>query len=153
MSLVPVSAENWREVAAVRPSEAQRSWVVEVSYYLCLSAYGDLWRSCAVMADGETVGHVMWGVDPDDDSHWLGGLVVDHRHQGRGLGRAAVVALLSMFEREEPALSGTAYTQAALSVDAGNAVARALYGSLGFVETGELSDDELVMRRQRTGPP
>ena len=151
VSLVPVTAESWREVAAVRPTDDQRAWVADVTYYLCLSAYGDLWRSAAVVSDGETVGHVMWGVDPEDDSHWLGGLVVDHRHQGRGLGRATVRALLSMFEEQEPGLSGTAYTQAALSVAPDNHAARALYRSLGFAETGEMSDDELVMRRPRPG--
>ena len=38
-----------------------------MSYYLCLSAYEGLWRSCAVLDDGgTTVGHVMWAVDPED---------------------------------------------------------------------------------------
>jgi diamine N-acetyltransferase len=93
------------------------------------------------------VGHVMWGVDVEDDSHWIGGLVIDSSHQGRGLGRATVEALLSWWEREEPSLSGTPFTQAALSVSPDNVGALGLYRSLGFVETGELSDDELVLRR------
>jgi arsenate reductase len=150
VSLQPVTAANWRDVADVRPDDAQRAWVADVTYYLCLSAYGDVWRSCAVVSGGETVGHVMWGVDPEDDSHWVGGLVIDRRHQRRGLGRATVRALLTMFE-SEPSLSGTAYTQAVLSVESDNEVARSLYRSLGFAETGELSYGELVMRRPRTG--
>jgi diamine N-acetyltransferase len=44
-----------------------------VPYYLCVSAYEDLWRSCAVVDEGATVGHVMWAVDPADDTHWIGG--------------------------------------------------------------------------------
>jgi diamine N-acetyltransferase len=54
-----------------------------------------------------------------------------------------------MWADQEPALSGTPYTQAALSVAADNGSALALYHSLGFVETGEMSDDELVLRRPR----
>jgi diamine N-acetyltransferase len=148
--LAPVTSANWRDLARVRAAEHQRRWVADVTYYLCLSAYDGLWRSCAVQdEDGGTVGHVMWAVDPEDDSHWIGGLVIDEEHQGKGLGRAAVQALMTLWERDEPALSGTPYRQAALSVALDNAGALRLYRSLGFVETGELSDDELVLRRER----
>ena len=39
------------------------------------------------------------------------------------------------------------YREATLSYDPENTVARRLYTSLGFVETGERMDDELVARR------
>jgi diamine N-acetyltransferase len=146
VSLTPVTSENWRDVIAVHATDAQGEWVAEVTFYLCLSTYGDVWRSYAVLDGDDVVGHVMWGVDPEDDSHWLGGLVIDRERQGRGLGRATVEAVLAFWE-QEPALSGTPYTQAALSVSPDNTSAIALYASLGFAETGEMSDDELVMRR------
>ncbi|MCL3836967.1 GNAT family N-acetyltransferase [Aeromicrobium duanguangcaii] len=147
--LTPVDADNWRDITRVRPAEGQREWVADTTYYLCLSAYGDLWRSYAVEADGATVGHVMWAVDPDDGSHWIGGLVIDSEHQRRGLGRATVQALLDLWEREEPSLSGTPYREAALSVSPDNQAAIGLYRWLGFVETGEMEDDEIVLRRPR----
>ena len=149
VSLVPATAENWRDISRVRVTKGQRNWVADVPYYLCLSTFEGLWRSYAVVDDGATVGHVMWAVDPEDDSHWIGGLVIDRKRQGRGLGRATVRAVLAMWESQEPALSGTPYTQAALSVAPDNESARTLYVSLGFAETGEMTDDELVMRRPR----
>jgi diamine N-acetyltransferase len=151
--LAPVTSDNWRDIARVRAADHQRRWVADVTYYLCLSAYDELWRSYAVVDDGTTVGHVMWAVDPEDDSHWLGGLVIDAEHQGKGLGRATVEALLAMWEDQEPSLSGTPYHQAALSVAADNETALRLYRSLGFVKTGELSDDEVVLRRSRAPGP
>jgi diamine N-acetyltransferase len=39
------------------------------------------------------------------------------------------------------------YREAALSYEPENTVARQLYASLGFVETGERADDEFVARR------
>jgi diamine N-acetyltransferase len=151
-TLAPVTSDNWRDVAGLRVAEHQRRWVADVTYYLCLSVFGGLWRSCAVVDDeGTTVGHVMWAVDPDDGSHWIGGLVIGTAHQGRGLGRATVESLMGMWEEQEPSLSGRPYQQAALSVAPDNESALRLYRSLGFVETGELSDDELVLRRAR-GP-
>jgi diamine N-acetyltransferase len=149
VSLVPATAENWREISRVRATKGQRNWVADVTYYLCLSTFEGLWQSCGIVDDGATVGHVMWAVDPEDDSHWIGGLVIDRKSQGKGLGRSTVQALLALWEDQEPALSGTPYTQAALSVAPDNETARALYLSMGFAETGEMSDDELVMRRPR----
>ena len=119
--LAPATSDNWRDIARVRAADHQRQWVADVTYYLCLSVYGGLWRSCAVLDQtGTTVGHVMWAVDPDDDSHWIGGLVVDAEHQGKGVGRATVEALLALWQDQEPSLSGTPYHQAALSVAADN---------------------------------
>jgi len=149
--LAPATSANWRDIARVRVAEPQRRWVADVTYYLCLSVYDGLWRSYAVQDErGTTVGHVMWAVDPEDHSHWIGGLVIDAEHQRKGLGRATVEALRALWEREEPSLSGTPYQQAALSVAPDNQGALGLYRSLGFVETGELSDDEIVLRRVRT---
>ncbi len=148
--LAPVTADNWRDVAKVRATELQKRWVADVTFYLCLSAYGGEWRSMAVLDDeGTTVGHVMWAVDPEDDSHWIGGLVIDADRQGQGLGRATVEALLALWEEQEPSLSGTPYQQAVLSVEPDNSTALRLYQSLGFVETGEVSAGESVLRRPR----
>ncbi len=150
VSLAPVTADNWREVARVHAADDQRQWVAEVAYYLCLSAYGGLWRSCAVLDETRTtVGHVMWAVDPADHSHWIGGLVIDADRQGDGLGRATVETLLDLWEQQEPSLTGAPYREAALCVASNNQSALSLYHSLGFVETGEMSDDEIVLRRPR----
>lgn len=149
VTLVPATARNWEGIARVRPAEGQRRWVADVAYYLCLSAYEGFWRSYAVVEGDTTVGHVMWAVDPEEHSHWFGGLVIDQDRQGQGLGRATVAALLALWEEREPGLSGTPYTEAALSVAPDNTAALALYRSWGFVETGELSDAELVLRRPR----
>jgi diamine N-acetyltransferase len=40
------------------------------------------------------------------------------------------------------------YREAALSYVPQNTLAQSLYASMGFVETGELGDDETVARRQ-----
>ncbi|WP_241996130.1 N-acetyltransferase [Kribbella sp. VKM Ac-2568] len=112
--------------------------------YLALCAYGDSpWHPLAVRVREEVVGFVMWGVDPADESFWIGGLVIDRQHQRRGYGRAVVAGLL-----ERGASDG--HRVAALSYDLRNTVARSLYASMGFVETGELDDDETVARKRLT---
>ncbi len=140
VSLSDVDAGNWRDCAALEVTEDQRAFVAPVTRYLAMCAYGDTpWRPLAVEADGRVVGFAIWAVDPDDRSYWIGGLVVDAAEQRKGYGRAVVQALL------DRARAG-GHPSAALSYQPANTAARALYASLGFAETGETDDDEVVAR-------
>ena len=68
-------------------------------------------------------------------------VVVDGAKQGQGIGRAAIEALIDRLSAHPDC------REVALSYDPENLVARKLYASLGFVETGEWEDDEIVARR------
>jgi diamine N-acetyltransferase len=141
IQLEPVDADNWRDCAALHVRHDQTAFVQPVTYYLCLCAYGTTWNPEAITREGAVVGFVMWGVD-DDQSRWIGGLVVDADVQRQGIGRGAVRQLLQRFG-DEPDCPNVA-----LSYAPDNAAARALYASLGFTETGETAEDggELVAR-------
>ena len=93
----------------------------------------------------DVVGFVMWAFDEEESSCWIGGLVVDRRGQGRGFGRAAMAALVG-FLGGRAECAGTA-----VSYQSENAAARSLYASLGFVETGETADGEIVARLRPRG--
>ncbi len=145
IELRDVTAGNWRDVAGLEVMDGQAAFVSPVTRYLCLCHYGGVWSPLAIAAGEDVVGFAMWAVDPDDGSGWIGGLVIDRARQRRGYGRAAVLAVLERLRREH------ACPSAALSYAPDNAAARALYRSLGFVETGEREDDELVARLTFTG--
>jgi len=144
VELRAVTAENWRRCAALEVADDQRDFVMPVAHYLCLCHYGGAWRPFAVCDGEEVVGFAMWAVDPQDGSGWIGGLTVDRRHLRRGYARAALQALTAWLRDEQGCPS------CALSYTADNAVARRLYASLAFVETGEIEDDELVARLRFT---
>ena len=78
-----------------------------------------------VETDGRRVGTVWLGFR--DSGPWLYDITIDADERGRGYGRAAMLAL----EDEVRALGHESVT---LNVWGGNAVARGLYGSLGYVE-------------------
>jgi diamine N-acetyltransferase len=142
VNLDAVGAGNWRACTALEVEQSQQRFVAPVGFYLALCAYGESpWQPLAVRGGDEVVGFVMWGIDPEDESFWIGGLVIDRRHQRRGYGRAVVAQLL-----ERAASDG--HREAALSYDPQNTLAQSLYSSMGFVETGELVDNETVARRQ-----
>lgn len=144
--LIEIDAGNWRQVAAVRPQPDQERFVAPISYYLCLAHYGGEWHPLAVEASGSIVGHLMWAMDEEDGSTWLGGLVIDAARQRKGIGRAAVEAFLARFTDEGG-------IDAALSYSPDNDAARRLYASMGFVETGEMEGDEIVARLRRPSSP
>jgi len=130
-------------VVGLEVEPQQRGFVAPVEHYLELCDRPDSpWRPFAVMERGEVVGFVMHGVDPDDDSAWIGGLVIDRAHQRRGIGRTVVDLLVAHAASDDRA--------SALSYEPANTVAKALYERAGFVETGEREGDEVVARRPLT---
>jgi diamine N-acetyltransferase len=85
------------------------------------------------------MGHLMWAIDEDDGSTWLGGVIIDSAAQNQGVGRAAVQSFIDRF-------SSDGGMDLALSYAPDNSVARHLYSDLGFIETGELAEDDIVAR-------
>jgi predicted kinase/RimJ/RimL family protein N-acetyltransferase len=142
-TIVPraIDRSNFRAALELEVADEQLAWVAPTARYLTLCAYGGDWQPLGLYAGDEMVGFAMWARDPADGSHWIGGFLIDRRHQRRGLGRAALAAVIDWLRREQGAAN------LALSVSLDNAVARRLYASAGFVETGELESDELVARR------
>jgi diamine N-acetyltransferase len=87
----------------------------------------------------EVIGFMMWAVDTDDGSCWLGGILIDKKHQRKGYGRQAIQAAISMLGEKH------GYQDFALSYSPNNP-AKHLYHKLGFKETDEWEDDEVVAR-------
>lgn len=82
-------------------------------------------RIWAVEADGRKVGTVFVGVR--DGDAWLYDITIDAAERGRGYGRAAMLAL-------EDELRALGHESVTLNVWGGNAVARGLYTSLGYID-------------------
>lgn len=72
-----------------------------------------------------TVGSVFLGIR--QGNAWLYDIVVNEEERGRGLGRAAMLAL-------EKEIRSLGFASVGLNVWGGNEVARSLYRSLGYVE-------------------
>jgi diamine N-acetyltransferase len=138
--LVPVGVHNWRLVADLEVNPEQASFVAPVTRYLALCAFDrGPWQPLAVTVSGEAVGFVMRGIDPDERSLWIGGLLIANDRQGRGYGSATVQILI------DEARAGK-WDSVALSYEPENRRARELYARMGFRETGDAMDDEIVAR-------
>jgi len=135
-----IDRENFRAALDLQVTPEQSAWVTTTARYLALCAYGGLWQPVGLYLGDEMVGFAMWARDPADGSHWIGGFLVDRTHQGRGLGRASVLAMIDWLRSAHGA------GEIALSYAPDNAVAGRLYASVGFRETGEREGDEVVAR-------
>lgn len=140
VTVEPVTENNWRDVRDLTVAPSQRAFVEDPNFYLALCCYTD-WNPCAVMLDGVVIGFAMWAVD-DDGSVWLGGIFIDARHQQQGYGRRCVEVLVDQLS-ERAGAAGLA-----LSYERANSVAAHVYSELGFAETGEFAETEVVARRR-----
>ena len=145
ITLQPVGKDNWRDVINVTITEPQQEFIAHPGYYLALCAYGDLWNPLAVYLGDKVIGFLMWAVDTADQSCWLGGIFIDQNYQGQGYGRKAIQTAISMLSTKH------GYQHFALSYQPANTIAKHLYSTLGFVETDEWEDDEIVARLSLTG--
>lgn len=144
VALRDIDAGIWGDCADLQVTDDQAQFVAPTTRYLAMCAYDDgPWHPLAVVAESTVAGFVMRAIDAEDNSFWIGGLITDRTLQRRGYGRAAVQVLI-----DQAAAAG--HPSAALSYHPENRAARALYTSLGFVETGEMDVDEIVARLRLT---
>lgn len=139
LSLQPVDRTNWRAVRDLRVADEQRAFIADPNHYLAVCCYTD-WNPLAIRLDERIIGFLMWAVDGEDGSCWLGGIFLDAAFQGQGLGKRSVTEAIAMLRER------TGATEFALSYQPSNAVAKSLYASLGFLETGEVEEDEVAAR-------
>ena len=140
LTVVGLTADNVEDVLAVSAFPEQLQYVNPVAWYVARSAYQHVWHPVGLATeDGDVVGFAEWAYDESDGTCSLGGITIDQRQQGRGLGRAALDALVAhLLAQPVPGV-------VALTVHADNERARGLYERYGFAATGEVIEDELVM--------
>jgi len=140
LTVVGLTADNVEDVLAVSAFSEQLQYVNPVAWYVARSAYQHVWHPVGLATeDGDVVGFAEWAYDESDGTYSLGGITIDQRQQGRGLGRAALDALVAhLLAQPVPGV-------VALTVHADNERARGLYERYGFAATGEVIEDELVM--------
>ena len=119
-------ADGMVEFAGLTREAAERKAAADVGSLLRDGLATEGLRFWAIEDDeGRVVGSVMLGVRQGEA--WLYDIVVDEERRGRGLGRAAMLAL-------EEEIRSLGFPSVGLNVWGGNEVARSLYRSLGYAE-------------------
>ena len=147
--LVPLTLENNRRYYALRTHHSQERFVAPMSWSFADALFPEVIdgapvvpRLYGVEADGEPVAFVMIAeVTPAHPEPYLWRLLVDRRHQRRGVGRRALDLLCDQLSAEGCATVVTSWVP-------GPGTPAPFYRKYGFLETGELVDGETLVRLQ-----
>lgn len=146
----PVTIDNWQELIDIKVREDQQYFVASNLYSIAQSKFGDKheghWDLFPFgIYDGDApVGFFMYALNFKHPTHqsYIQRLMVDENFQGKGYGRFGMIWLLDFFRADER------IKVVGISYEPENEVARKLYASYGFVETGKIVDGETVKQRQ-----
>ena len=145
VELVEIDADNVRAVGEIEPAFSQRGFVAPVLVSLAEALVPPIEHGTrvvpwyrAISADGVLAGFVMMAEPNATEPHpYLWRLVVDVRHQGRGIGRRALEQIIS----DRRAAGHTALTVSYVAGRPGSP--ERFYERLGFVPTGRIEDGEV----------
>ncbi len=129
--LEPVTQDNIEELLGLQIRKDQQSFVSSVAESLAQAyVYYDHAYPFGVYEDDTVVGFIMMGYYEMKQYYTLWKFLIDQRYQNKGYGRQALaLGLAYIKENFDPP---DIYT----GVAPGNAVAKKLYSSVGFEDTG-----------------
>jgi diamine N-acetyltransferase len=148
VTLRDINLDNWEQIANLKVDDAQQQFVHPNWYSMLQTLYlPEILYHRAIYNDDEAVGYAAMGQDPDDQTCFISRLMIDAAHQGKGCGRAAMVAILDDLRARYGADAVIL-----VRVVPENIAARKLYESLGFQDTGEVQRGEIVYRLPQPAP-
>jgi diamine N-acetyltransferase len=152
IELRKITGDNFRECINLEVNEEQKNFVAPNIRSLAQAYVATSNNECIPMPyaiyDKDTmVGFIMLSYCKADETdneniYCVWRLMIDKQYQGKGYGKqtmAKAIELIRTFPHGEA-------TSVALSYEPENLVAKALYASFGFVETGKIEYDEAVAK-------
>jgi molybdenum cofactor cytidylyltransferase len=144
--LEPITRKNFHECLRLHTGAGQEHFVASNAVSIVQAYVEPAFIPRAIYHDGQMVGFVMYGRDPESRIDWIVRLMVDARYQGRGYGRAGLLAALDALKRSpDPVAIRVSYRPEDLA-------AERLYVGVGFRPIDRLADGEVVAEL-RDWPP
>ena len=140
ISLREITAETVRQICGLQVHEHQRHLVAPNAVSIAQAYFSDLAWMRAVYADDEPVGFVMIEDNPDKAEYFLWRFMIDARFQSLGFGFRAMEQIIEHV-RSRP--GATEFITSVVDTDGG---ALPFYRKLGFEPTGEMEENEIVLR-------
>lgn len=140
LTLEEIGPENWR--TPLRLKESQKHHVAAPAVILARAfAYREHGSQAKMIClDGEEIGMCLYYDYEEGNQYVFSELLIDEAYQRRGFGEQAARMMLEEMRRDGR------YPEAILCYIEDNEAARRLYEKLGFVHTGEVDEDEVIMK-------
>jgi diamine N-acetyltransferase len=138
--LVPISENNRQAVLSLELTCEQRHFLADNAASLEEARHDKDARPRAIVIDDRVVGFLMYDASVNEDEALLYRFMIDRREQGRGIGKAAVAALIAE-------IRGLGHVRDVLvGYIPRNEGARRLYQGAGFIDEGLDEDGEMIAR-------
>ncbi len=131
VELRDVTMSNFAECIGLKVGPGQDDFVAPNIYSLAEAKADGVSTPLAVYADGTMVGFAMFNYDDQNCKGYFDRLMIDHRFQGKGYGRAAAIQVVERLK----GMPGIREIQISFAKE--NIAADTLYASIGFVKTGK----------------
>ena len=135
-----ITKNNWEECIELKVSKEQENFVASNVYSILQANYSAGLYPLAIYDNEIMVGFLMYEKDDVAKDMGMCRLMVDIKYQKKGYGKAAILKLLEIIKQKYG--STPFYT----SFEPENIVAKKLYESIGFRETGEMLQDEILLK-------
>lgn len=142
----PVTKDNWRQLIQLQVREDQKGFVSSNVYSIAEAQFGFDYEGhwdfhpFGIYQDDEPVGFLMYGFNFQHPRFqaFIIRLMVDEKYQNKGYGRFGMEKMLEIFRADQR------IKEVGIGYAPENEAARKLYAGLGFAETGEIVDEEVL---------
>lgn len=100
------------------------------------------WTVKAIYNEDLMIGFTMYGYCYEYDFYEICRFMIDHKYQGKGYGRRALVKIIEEMKNIDDC------NEIYISFEPNNSIAKSLYESLGFKDTVKTLGDELLFKLQ-----
>ena len=139
ITLRSIDRGNWRECIGLFVSDEQKSFVASNLFSLAQAKVFDECVPLGIYHGDAMVGFVMYALDDQDHNYWIYRLMIDQRYQRQGFGKAAMIKVMDRLKGFPDCV------RVRISYEPENEGAALLYRNLGFRETGDIIEGEIVL--------
>lgn len=140
VTLRDITEHNLIEVMKLEVLEPQKKCVAPNSVSIAQAHYSKTAWFKGIYLKEQPVGFVMLDLDEEKPEYFLWRFMIDSRYQGKGYGKEAIEMVIDYVKTLPNA------QELLTSCVPGDEGPKAFYEKLGFIATGELIDDEVLLR-------
>ncbi|WP_168124078.1 GNAT family N-acetyltransferase [Paenibacillus sp. HB172176] len=142
ISIQEVDQRNWFDCTKLKVSEENgKRFIVPIVYSIAESRFEKHLKTIAIYKDDKVIGFSVYCIDKDDGQYWIYVYMIDADYQGKGYGKEGLIRLLEYIKTKENGI-----TEIIIGHKPDNEKAGYLYQSIGFKETGQNINGEIIRK-------
>ncbi|GAB6989871.1 GNAT family N-acetyltransferase [Paenibacillus pini] len=139
IQLKDITAENFNECVSLKSYDTKERLLFEEhvasnAFSLAQAKVEVEWLPKAIYYNETMVGFAMYGLDKKQGFYFITRLMIDYKHQGKGIGKQAMLKIIEV-------MKGFPCKEIYTSFVSSNEGAKKLYTSLGFEYTGGVTNE------------